>query len=190
MSTAVDGPPIPSTHSSDRLNAFGLSLSSSPLRTESEDARIAEGLGLRPSLSSGSSNGGDEPHKLYSDGSEPVGLRPRQSGGRFVRWTRGRGDSAQQREERGRPGSDRASATRHSSPMANGVLSGKQPSALRLPMAIAGAAVLAWATLGALLLSLCLYVTVRPWSRAHYRRMLCAYVAAPLVDAAALLLPR
>ena len=63
-------------------------------------------------------------------------------------------------------------------------------SAARLPLAIAGALVLALAAFGALLLSLCLYTTVRPWSRAHYRRMLCAYVAAPLVDAAALLLPR
>ncbi|CAM9237592.1 unnamed protein product [Pylaiella littoralis] len=49
---------------------------------------------------------------------------------------------------------------------------------------------LAVAALGALLVGVCLYLTVRPWGRGTYRRLLCSQLAAPLVDSAALLLPR
>lgn len=60
----------------------------------------------------------------------------------------------------------------------------------RLPRLIMAGSALAMASTGALIIALCLYMTVRQWSRAHYRRMMCSYVAAPLIDAAALLLPR
>ncbi|CAM9990092.1 unnamed protein product, partial [Phaeothamnion confervicola] len=54
----------------------------------------------------------------------------------------------------------------------------------------AAAALLLGSGVGGLVVAVCLYLTVRPWSRSVYRRMLCSYVTAPLVDAAALLLPR
>ncbi|CAM9308114.1 unnamed protein product [Ectocarpus sp. 12 AP-2014] len=54
----------------------------------------------------------------------------------------------------------------------------------------AALAALAVSGLGALLMGLCLYFTVRPWGRATYRRLLCSQLAGPLVDSASLLLPR
>ncbi|KAG5180042.1 hypothetical protein JKP88DRAFT_279963 [Tribonema minus] len=60
----------------------------------------------------------------------------------------------------------------------------------RAPLAMVGGVLLVVAIAGAALLALCFRVAVAPFSRAYARRLQCEYAAAPLLDAAALILPR
>ncbi|CAM9638056.1 unnamed protein product [Chrysoparadoxa australica] len=119
-----------------------------------------------------SQNGG---RSLDEPGGE--GPRIRQGGGRFVRWA---AELSQKREQSVRENAGGGYCTDRDF-LARWCRQGKGLLAFGL---------LALASLGAVMIAVCFYVVVRPWSRAYYRRMLCCVVAAPLMDAAVLLLPR